>query len=108
MFIIDMTTLESDFVLKSLTRSKANDIRTYDVNHQMSMFAYYYDDYIHLKIRRYNDQRTSSRDWQSIQTAGFIYPDIELNQTEDIYMDHEDNQLHVKLPYSIYKRNDKR
>lgn len=97
MFIIDMTSLESDFIEKNTVKSGANNIRTYDINHQLSLFAYYYEDYIHLKIRRYYGIEVTMEDWADIKSAGIIYPNIELSNVQDIYLDQEDNQLHIKL-----------
>ncbi|OJF95228.1 hypothetical protein [Alkalibacterium sp. 20] len=103
MFIVEMTTYETDFVKKS---TGAYDVRTFDINHEMSLFAYYYDEYIHLKIRRYKDEETTLNDWEKIKSVGLLYPDINLNDTKDVYLDLEDNQLHVKNGHTMYRRSD--
>ncbi|MCC5894875.1 MAG: hypothetical protein JJU16_05375 [Alkalibacterium sp.] len=106
MFIVDMTLYESDFIRKSTVNNKALDMRTYDIDHTLSLFAYYYEQYVHLKLRRYKDEETSLSDWNKLKAIGTIYPDIHLNDTEEIYLDMNSNQLHVKIPFSIYKRSD--
>lgn len=106
MFIVDMTTYEMDFVIKCTKKSGAYQVRTFDIDHDMSLFAYYYEDYIHLKIRRYKNEETTTDDWERIKSFGLLYPDINFADTKDFYHDKEDNQLHVKIAHTIYKRND--
>lgn len=103
MFIIEMSMYESDFILKNTKRSGAYDIRTFDVNHQLSLFAYYYDDYIHLKLKKYGDTKTTLSDWKMIQKASMLYPNLDITRTEDIYIDNENNQIHVKLAHVYAK-----
>ncbi|SFB89920.1 hypothetical protein SAMN04488102_101324 [Alkalibacterium subtropicum] len=107
MFVIEMTTYESDFVFKNTESTGAYDIRTFDIDHEMSLFAYYYEDYIHLKIRRYNDQETTMNDWKKLKSVGLLYPDIDFDDTKDIFLDEQENQLHIQIAHTIYKRNDK-
>lgn len=106
MVIIEMTTYESDFVEKSTARSGAHKIRTFDINHESSLFAFYYEEYIHLKLRRYHDEETTHNDWNQLKAAGILQPDICLNDASEIFLDMEDNQMHVHIPYPIYKRSD--
>ncbi|MDN6290991.1 MAG: hypothetical protein L0J63_11990 [Tetragenococcus koreensis] len=106
MFIIEMSEYESDFITKSTKTTGASLIRTFDVNHEMSLFAYYYEDYIHLKLRRYKDQETTMDDWLSLKAVGLLYPDINLADVSEIYIDQEENQLHVQIPNYTHKRND--
>ncbi|WP_423189460.1 hypothetical protein ACO1PF_00670 [Alkalibacterium sp. f15] len=106
MFIVDMTTYESDFVLKSTKKTGAYQIRTFDIDHAFSLFAFYYEGYVHLKLRRYKDEETTYKDWERIKTFGTLYPDICLTDAMDVYLDTKENQLHVQIPYPIYKRSD--
>lgn len=41
MFIIEMTRYESDFIAKSREQNESLDMRTYDIDHNLSLFAYY-------------------------------------------------------------------
>ena len=104
MFIIEMTAYESDFIDKNTELSGAYQIRTFDVNHSMSLFAYYYEDYIHLKLRRYGEIETSVDDWKQLKHVGLLYPDINLHAPLEVMLDLEEDQLHVKVPRSIYKK----
>ncbi|GEK88928.1 hypothetical protein SAMN04488100_10569 [Alkalibacterium putridalgicola] len=106
MFIIEMTTYESDFVIKNTKRTGAYDIRTFDINHDLSLFVYYFDDYIHLKLRRYGEKPTTISDWELIQGINFIRPDLNLNDVVDVYLDEEDEQVHIKLMKLTSKRNE--
>lgn len=106
MFIIEMTNYESDFIDKNTNRTGAYDIRTFDINHDLSLFAYYFDDYIHLKLRRYGENPTSISDWEMIQDVNIIRPDLNLNDVVDVYLDEEDEQVHIKLMKITSKRNE--
>lgn len=106
MFIIEMSEYESDFIVKSTKSTGADLIRTFDFDHEMSLFVYYYEDYIHLKIRRYKDEETTEDDWLALKSAGHLYPDINLTDASEIYIDQEENQLHVQIPNYTHKRND--
>lgn len=106
MFIVEMTTYESDFIIKSTKKSNAYQIRTFDVNHELSLFAFYYEEYVHLKLRRYKNEETTLADWQTLKQFKVLQPDITLDDSAEIFLDIEDNQLHVHIPYPIYKRSD--
>lgn len=106
MFIIEMTMYESNYIAKNTESTKVLDMRTFDINHQLSLFVYFYEEYIHLKLRRYQDEETTIQDWNTLKSFGFIYPDIDLVNTTDIFIDQEDNQLHAKIPLTIFKRSD--
>lgn len=106
MFIIEMSEYESNFIVKSTKSTGADLIRTFDVDHEMSLFAYYYEDYIHLKIRRYKEQETTEDDWLSLKAVGLLYPDISLKDASEIYIDQKENQLHAQIPNYTHRRND--
>lgn len=106
MFIIEMTYYESDFIVKNTESTGAYDIRTFDIDHKMSLFAYYYEEYIHLKLRRYGGQQTTLSDWRLIQSVSMIQPDLNLKDAVDVYLDQEDDQVHVKLMKTARKRNE--
>lgn len=106
MFIVDMTVYESDFVTKSTKKSKALKVRTFDIDHECSLFAYHYEEYVHLKLRRYNDKETTMREWDRLKAFGILFPDINLNEASDVYLDVKDNQLHIHIPCPAYKRHD--
>lgn len=106
MFIIEMTQYESDFVLKNTERTGAYDIRTFDINHKMSLFVYYYEEYVALKLRRYGDKPTTVSDWERLKKIKLIRPDLDLSHIADVFVDHNDNQVHVKLMKTTSKRNE--
>lgn len=106
MFIVEMTTYESDFVIKNTKRSGAYDIRTFDIDHEMSLFVYYYEEYIALKLRRYGNRPTTVSDWERLKHIKLIQPDLYLNDVADVFVDHDDNQVHVKIRHTISKRTD--
>lgn len=104
MFIIEMSMYESDFVRKSTEETGALDVRTFDLDHLMSLFVYYFEDHLHLKLKRYKADETTFDDWKRLKAAGTLYPDIDLNDTLEVFLDLEDNQLHAKLPHTIFKK----
>lgn len=59
-----------------------------------------------MKLRRYKEDDTTFSDWKQLESVGLLYPDIDLNDTKEVYMDTQNNQVHIKIPFSIYKRSD--
>ncbi|MCI3027734.1 hypothetical protein LMF32_01100 [Desemzia sp. C1] len=105
MIIIEMTEEESEFVAYSTENTGAYRVRTFDIDNVCCLFAYYFDEFIHLKIRRYVKEQTAISDWFQLKSAGIIYPDIILDETIDVRFDLEENQIHVQLPNTVNERN---
>ena len=106
MIIIELTQNESDFVAQSMENTGAYQVRTFDIDSICCMFAYYFEDFIHLKLRRYAQEETSICDWFNLKSVGVIYPDIVLEETLDVHFDLEENQIHVQLPNAaVNERN---
>lgn len=104
MFIIEMTTYESDFCKKSTKTTGAYRVRTFDVNHTHSLFAYYYEDHVHLTFKRYNQGETTMEEWERIEQVGLLFPDIDLMTEKEVWMQEDNNQIHVKVPTASNER----
>lgn len=106
MIIIEMTQEESNFVSDSMENTGAYAVRTFDIDGVCCVFAYYFVDLIHLKLRRYAREETSISDWFELKSVGIIYPDILLEETIDMHFNLEENQVHVQLPNAaVNERN---
>lgn len=106
MIIIELTEQEMDFAVKSSEQTGAYKVRTFDIDTKSCVFVYYFDEYIHLTIRRYAKEQTSMKDWEELRSARMIYPDIDLSETIHIHFDIEENKIHVQLPHTaVNERN---
>lgn len=99
MIIIDLSSLESDFCKQATKNTGARQVRSMDIDTEYSMFVYYFTDYIHISLGRYDDKDMDKQVWEALADVGTLYPDVDLSRLDDIWINEEKQQLHVKLTY---------
>lgn len=103
MIIKDLSTLESDFCRQATINTGSVRVRSMDIDMEYSLFVYYFKDYIHLSLSRYDDKDISEEVWEQLQDVGMIFPDVNLSHLSDFWKNDEKQQLHVKLNYEDAK-----
>lgn len=103
MIIKDLSTLESDFCRQATVNTGSVRVRSMDIDMEYSLFVYYFKDYIHLSLSRYDDKDISDEVWEQLRDVGMIYPDVGLTDVEDMWINEEKQQLHAKLSYKDVK-----
>lgn len=97
MLIIDNSIKEMDFCTKTSEFIGSDKLRVFEIDFEYTMFAYYYEDGIHLAIARNDDSPIDQTVWNSLKDVGVIYPDIYLNNKENMWINDEGNTLHASL-----------
>lgn len=103
MIIKDLSSLEKDFCRQATENTTAYRVRSMDIDMTYSLFIYYFEDYIHLSLSRYDDKDISIDLWRQLQNIGMIYPDVALDDVEDEWINEEQQQFHAKLNYRNIK-----
>jgi len=103
MIIKDLSTLESDFCRQATVNTGSVRVRSMDIDMEYSLFVYYFKEYIHLSLSRYDDKDINEDVWEQLQDMGMIYPDVGLTDVEDMWINKEKQQLHAKLNYEDSK-----
>ena len=99
MIIKDLSTLESDFCRQATVNTGSVRVRSMDIDMEYSLFVYYFKEYIHLSLSRYDDKDINEDVWEQLKNMGMIYPDVFLSDVEDMWINKEKQQLHAKLLY---------
>lgn len=99
MIIRDLSSLESDFCKQATKNTGAHKVRSMDIDMEYSMFVYYFEDYIHISMARYDDKDMDNQVWKQLAEVGMIYPDVDLSWLDDVWINEEKQQLHIKLNY---------
>lgn len=97
MLIIDNSIKEKDFCTKTSEFIGSNQLRVFEINFEYTMFAYYYEDGIHLAVARNDDGPINQTVWNSLKDVGVIYPDIYLNNQDTMWINDEGNTMHASL-----------
>lgn len=99
MIIKDLSSLEKDFCRQATENTTALRVRSMDIDMTYSLFIYYFEEYIHLSLSRYDDKDIKMDLWHELQNVGMIYPDVALNNVDDAWINEEQQQFHAKLNY---------
>lgn len=97
MLIIDNSLKEMDFCTKTSEFIGSEQLRVFEIDFKYTMFAYYYEDGIHLAIARNDDGPIDQTIWNGLKDVGVIYPDIYLNNQDTMWINDEGNTLHASL-----------
>lgn len=97
MLIIDNSAKEMDFCTKTSDFIGSVKLRVFEIDFEYTMFAYYYEDGIHLAIARNDDGPIDQTVWNSLKDVGVIYPDIYLNNQDAMWINDEGNTLHASV-----------
>ena len=97
MLIIDNSLKESDFCKKTSDFIGSNKLRIFEIDFEFTLFAYYYDDSIHLAVARNDDKQIDSGIWECLKNVGIIYPDIHLDKNAATWINDEQDTLHASI-----------
>lgn len=104
MLIIDNSMKEMDFCTKTSEFIGSVKLRVFEIDFEYTMFAYYYEDGIHLAIARNDDGPIDQTMWDSLKDVGVIYPDIYLNDQDEMWINIEGNTMHGSLKHENRSR----
>lgn len=85
MIIKDLSSIESDFCRQASTNTGSVRVRSMDIDMEYSLFVYYFKNYIHLSLSRYDDKDINMNIWEHLQVVGMIYPDVHLRYLSDFW-----------------------
>lgn len=97
MLIIDNSIKEMDFCTKTSEFIGSDKLRVFEIDFEYTMFAYYYEDGIHLAIARNDDSPIDQIVWNRLKNVGVIYPDIYFNYQDTMWINDEGNTLHASV-----------
>lgn len=97
MLIIDNSLKETDFCTKTSEFIGSDKLRVFEIDFEYTMFAYYYDDGIHLALARNDDGPIDTLVWDQLKEVGILYPDINLNNHDKMWINDEGNTLHASV-----------
>lgn len=97
MIIIDNSMKEMDFCTKTSDFIGSEKLRVFEIDFEYTMFAYYYEDGIHLAIARNDDGPINIEIWNNLKEVVVIYPDINLSNQDKMWINDEGNTLHASL-----------
>lgn len=97
MIITDLSYFEWDFCEESTKNTGATKVRSLDIDKEYSLFIYHFTDYVHLAITRYDERPINKAIWERLSDIEMIYPNLPLFMPDDIWINQEKQQLHVKL-----------
>lgn len=104
MLIIDISIKEMDFCTKTSEFIGSEQLRVFEIDFEYTMFAYYYEDGIHLAVARNDDGPIDQTMWSNLKDVGVIYPDIYLNDQDVMWINDEGNTMHASLKHENRSR----
>ena len=97
MIIIDNSAKEMDFCQKTSEFMDAQQLRIFEIDFEYTMFAYYYEDGIHIAICKIDDSPLNYDVWFELKKTKTIYPDIPLTEQDNVWMNEDCSILHAAI-----------